>query len=250
MDALTMADHMMTYRLVVKEVALKHGVHATFMPKPIREQNGSGLHVHQSLFKLTGKTEENAFYDPKDRHHLSPVAKAYVAGLLKRAREMAIVTNQWPNSYKRLVAGYEAPTSILWGQKNRSALVRIPMSKAKKPQSSRAELRCPDPAANPYLAFSVMLAAGLEGIQKKLRLPPAVEENVFEMSEAELEKRGIERLPESLGEAIEIAERSAFLRDALGGHIFESLIANKKFEWDNYRRHISDYELANDLQRL
>ena len=221
--------------------------------KPIRDQNGSGLHVHQSLFHLKGKgktAEENAFYDAKDKYHLSGTAKAYVAGLLRRAREMAIVTNQWPNSYKRLVAGYEAPTCILWGQRNRSALVRIPMSKAKKPQSIRAEFRCPDPATNPYLAFSVMLAAGLEGIQKGTRLPSAVEENVFDMSEKELKREGIEQLPTSLGEAIEIAEKSAFLRQALGGHIFESLIANKKIEWDRYRRHVSDYELANDLQRL
>jgi glutamine synthetase len=253
MDALTMADHVMTYRLVVKEIAMKYGVHATFMPKPIEGQNGSGMHVHQSLFfskpDRTG-AERNAFFDPQDRHHLSATGKRYVAGLLRRAREMAIVTNQWPNSYKRLVTGYEAPTSVLWGQRNRAALVRIPMSKASRPQSVRAEFRSPDPSANPYLAFSVMLAAGLEGIAGGAKLAPAAEEKISGLSDEERAGKGIERLPATLGEAIRIAEKSDFLRRALGGHIFESLIANKKIEWDRYSRHISHYELKNDLQRL
>ena len=178
------------------------------------------------------------------------MGKSYVAGLLKRAREMAIVTNQWPNSYKRLIAGYEAPTNIFWGQRNRSALVRIPMSKVTKPQSLRAEFRSPDSATNPSLAFSVMLAAGLEGIRKSYRLSKPVEENIFHLSDAERLKRGIEQLPSSLGEAIQVAERSDFLRKALGNHIFESLIKNKKIEWDRYQRHIYQYELKSDLQRL
>ncbi len=253
MDALSMADNTLTYRLIVKEIALKHGVHATFMPKPVEGQNGSGMHVQQSLFYSRGKGtagETNAFFDPKDKVHLSLVGKRYVAGLLRHAREMAIVTNQWPNSYKRLVAGYEAPTSILWGQRNRSALVRIPLYKSGRSQSVRAEFRSPDPACNPYLVFSVMLAAGLRGIEKKYALSPAVEENVFLWSEAERARKGIEQLPSSLGEAIQIAEKSDFLREALGGHIFESFIQNKKIEWDNYRRHISQYELKKDLPTL
>lgn len=249
MDALTMADNTMTYRLVVKEIALKHGVYATFMPKPIQDQNGSGMHVHQSL--SAGKHgEENAFFDARDKYRLSSTAKRYLAGLLMRAREMAIVTNQWPNSYKRLVAGYEAPTNILWGQRNRSALVRVPHLKTGKSQSARVEFRGADPACNPYLAFSVMLAAGLEGIQKNYKLPHAVEENIFEWSEADRLRKGIQQLPTSLGEAIQIAEKSDFLREALGEHIFNSLLANKKLEWDKYRRHVSSYELKRDLPTL
>ncbi len=251
MDALTMADNAMTYRLIVKEIALKHGVYATFMPKPVEGQNGSGMHVHQSLFysKRSGG-ETNAFFDAKDKIRLSSVGKRYVAGLLRHASEMAIVTNQWPNSYKRLVAGYEAPTNILWGQRNRSALVRIPLHKAGKHESVRAEFRSPDPACNPYLAFSVMLAAGLKGIEKGYALPAAFEENVFGMSDEARLKKGIERLPSSLGEAIQIAERSDFLREALGEHIFASLIRNKKLEWDNYRGHVSSYELKKDFPTL
>lgn len=252
MDALTMADNTMTYRLIVKEIALKHGCYATFMPKPVEGQNGSGMHVHQSLFysKRRGGEETNAFFDKSDKYRLSAVAKRYIAGLLRHSAEMAIVTNQWVNSYKRLVAGYEAPTNILWGQRNRSALVRIPMYKAGKAQSIRAEFRSPDPACNPYLAFSAMLAAGLQGIRKGYKLPPAVEENIFLMSEKDREKAGVERLPASLGDAIRIAEKSKFLREALGDHIFESLIENKKIEWDRYRGHISQYELKKDLPNL
>lgn len=248
MDALTMADNTMTYRLTVKEIALRHGVYATFMPKPIEGQNGSGMHVHQSLFysksARDGRGERNAFFDPRDRIRLSSVGRHYAAGLLRHAREMVIVTNQWPNSYKRLVTGFEAPTNIVWGQKSRSALVRIPLYKAGKNESVRAELRLADPAANPYLAFSVMLAAGLEGIRKGYRLPPSAEEILNGPG------KEVEELPKNLGEAIVAAEKSEFLRRALGGHIFESLIQNKMIEWDNYGRHISSYELKNHLATL
>lgn len=253
MDALTMADSTMTYRLVVKEIALQHGVHATFMPKPIEGQAGSGMHVHQSLFAAGRKgsgIETNAFYDPKDKFHLSRVGKSYIAGLLKHAREMALVTNQWVNSYKRLVTGYEAPTHILWGQRNRSALVRIPMHKKGKERAVRAEFRSPDPGCNPYLAFSVMLAAGLDGIQKKYSLSPAIEEDVVRWEASKKKRAGVEQLPTDLGEAIESAEKSDFLKEALGEHIYQSLIANKKFEWDEYRRHISNYELKKHLTTL
>lgn len=250
MDALTMADNTMTYRLVVKEVALQNGVHATFMPKPIENENGNGMHVHQSLFTHTAKGEENAFFDAKDPARLSKVAKHYIAGLLKRAKEMAIVTNQWTNSYKRLVDGYEAPTNVLWAQKNRSALVRIPLYKSGKEHSMRAEFRSPDPGCNPYLVYSVMLAAGLEGIEKKYELPDPVEENVVEWSQEKKKKHGIEELPSSLGDAIRFAENSAFLKNALGAHIFDSLIANKKIEWENYRKHVSQYEVDRYLGSL
>jgi glutamine synthetase len=252
MDALTMADSVMTYRLTAKEVAQQHGVHATFMPKPIEGQNGSGMHVHQSLFHAArkGAAERNAFYDAREKNQMSPVAKHYVAGLLRHAREMAIVTNQWVNSYKRLVTGYEAPTHILWGLKNRSALVRIPANKAGHEETARAEFRSPDPACNPYLAFSAMLAAGLQGIQKKYALPKEAEKDVASWSREEKATAGVEELPTSLGEAIEVARKSKFLREALGDHIFHSLIENKEIEWENYRHHISQFELKKDLPTL
>ena len=180
-DALTMADNAMTYRLVVKEIAMKHGVYATFMPKPIFGQNGSGMHTHQSLFKGS----KNAFFDPKDEFHLSKTAKSYMAGILKHSKEITSITSQWVNSYKRLVPGYEAPVYIAWARRNRSALVRVPMYKPGKEKATRMEFRSPDPACNPYLAFAVMLAAGLKGIEKGYELAPPVEEDIFEMSEAE-----------------------------------------------------------------
>ena len=193
-DALTMADNAMTYRLVVKEIALKHGVYATFMPKPIFGQNGSGMHTHQSLFK----GNKNAFFDPKDEFHLSKIAKSYMAGILKHSKEITSITSQWVNSYKRLVPGYEAPVYISWARRNRSALVRVPMYKPGKEKATRMEFRSPDPACNPYLAFAVMLAAGLKGIEKGYELPPPVEEDIFEMSEAARKKHGIDSLPGSL----------------------------------------------------
>ncbi len=245
-DALQMADQSMTYRLTVKEVAMNHGVYASFMPKPLFRENGSGMHTHQSLFK----GNKNAFFDPKDRYHLSKTAKSYIAGLLKYARELCLVVAQWVNSYKRLVPGYEAPVYVSWGQRNRSALVRVPMYKIGKEKATRAEFRCPDPACNPYLAFSVMLAAGLKGIEEDLTLPDPVEEDIFHMSEAQRSKRGIASLPGSLGEAITVTEGSALVRETLGDHIFEKFIENKKLEWDNYRIHVSEYEVKTYLPVL
>ena len=245
-EALTMADYAMTYRLVVKEIAMKHGVYATFMPKPIFAQNGSGMHTHQSLFK-GGK---NAFFDRSDEYHLSKVAKAYVAGLLRHAREMCSVIAQWVNSYKRLVPGYEAPVYVSWARRNRSALVRVPMYKPEKANATRAELRCPDPACNPYLAFAVMLAAGLKGIEEGYELPDPVEEDIFEMTEAEREKAGIQALPGSLAEAIAETEKSEVVRECLGDHIFYKFIDNKKIEWDGYRTHVSQFEIDKYLPVL
>ena len=245
-DALAMADNAMTYRLVVKEVALRHGVYASFMPKPLFGQNGSGMHTHQSLFK----GNKNAFHDPKDEFHLSKMAKAYTAGILKHAKEMSAIMSQWVNSYKRLVPGYEAPVYISWARRNRSALVRVPMYKPGKEKATRIELRCPDPACNPYLAFSVMLAAGLKGIEKGYELAAPVEEDIFEMSEKERIDHGIESLPGSLAEAVELTEKSQLVRETLGDHIFEKFIENKKIEWDQYRVHVSQYELEKYLPIL
>jgi glutamine synthetase len=237
-DALTMADNAMTYRLVVKEVALANGVYATFMPKPIASENGSGMHTHQSLFK----GDRNAFFDPGDPYHLSPLAKAYIAGLLRHAKEFTLITNQWVNSYKRLVPGYEAPVYVTWARRNRSDLVRVPEYKPGKEVATRIEYRAPDPACNPYLAFAVMLAAGLAGIEHEYPLQEPTEENVFEMTEEEQQSRGIELLPDSLHEAIEYAEQSALVRACLGDHVFESLLRNKKLEWGEYRAFVSDFE--------
>jgi glutamine synthetase len=245
-EALRMADNAMTYRLTVKEIALKHGAYASFMPKPLFAQNGSGMHTHQSLFKGS----KNAFYDINDTYHLSKVAKSYIAGLLKHAREICLVVAQWVNSYKRLVPGYEAPVYVSWARRNRSALVRVPMYRVGKEMATRAEFRCPDPACNPYLAFAVMLAAGLKGIKEDYDLPDPVEEDIFHMSESEREKKGISSLPGNLGEAIAETEKSALVRDALGDHIFDKFIENKKIEWDNYRIHVSQYELERYLPIL
>jgi glutamine synthetase len=245
-DALTMADNAMTYRLVVKEIAAANGVYATFMPKPVEGQNGSGMHVHQSLFK----GERNAFFDAEDPYHLSAIAKSYIAGLLHHSRAMTLVCNQWVNSYKRLLPGFEAPVYLTWARRNRSDLIRIPDYKPGREVNTRIEYRSPDPACNPYLAFAVMLAAGLDGIENERPLPAPVEENVFEMSAAERAARSIEMLPSSLNAAIEAAEATPFLRSALGDHTYESLIANKKIEWERYRRHVSDFELREYLAVL
>lgn len=245
-EALAMADTAMTYRLTVKQIALKHGVYATFMPKPLFGENGSGMHVHQSLFR----GGENAFFDAKDKYYLSGMGKSYIAGLLRYARELCIVVAQWVNSYKRLVPGYEAPVYISWARRNRSALIRVPMYKPGKPQAMRMEFRCPDPACNPYLAFAVMLAAGLKGVKERLVLGDPIEEDIFMMSDVERKDRGIDSLPGSLGEAIASAEGSDFLKETLGGHIFEKFISNKKIEWDMYRTHVSSYELEKYLPIL
>ena len=245
-DALTMADSAMTYRLVVKEIAQSNGVYATFMPKPFADQNGSGMHVHQSLFK----GERNAFFDPADPYHLSAIARAYIGGLLHHAPALTLVTNQWVNSYKRLLPGFEAPVYITWARRNRSDLIRIPEYKPGREVHTRIEYRSPDSACNPYLAFAVMLAAGLDGIETERPAPAPVEENVFELSAADRAARSITTLPGSLIEAIESAEQSPFLREALGDHTFESLIQNKRIEWERYRRHITDFELAEYLPIL
>jgi glutamine synthetase len=245
-DALTMADSTMLYRLVVKEVALKNNVYASFMPKPIYGVNGSGMHTHQSLFQ--GK--KNAFFDPKNKYHLSEIAKRYIAGLMKHAREITLVTNQWVNSYKRLVPGYEAPVYISWAERNRSDLIRIPVYKPGKEIATRVEYRSPDPACNPYFAFAVMLAAGLEGIEKGYPLRDPVERNVYEMTEKERKKYRIESLPGNLYEAIQITEKSDLVKRALGDHVFQQFIENKKIEWDRYRAQVTDYELEQYLAIL
>ena len=245
-EALKMADNVMILRLVVKQIAQQFGYYATFMPKPMAVVNGSGMHVHQSLFK--GK--RNAFFDGKDQYNLSPVAKYFMAGLLKHSVEITLVTSQWVNSYKRLVPGYEAPVYVSWARRNRSDLVRIPEYKPGKEYATRLEYRSPDPACNPYLTFAVMLAAGLEGIEKKYTLPAPVEENVFEMGEQERKRRGIGTLPGSLSEAISCAEGSKLLKKALGDHVFNTFIQNKKIEWNLYRTQVTDYEVKRYLPIL
>ncbi len=245
-DALTMADNAMTYRMIVKEVATRNGVYATFMPKPIFGVNGSGMHTHQSLFK----GDKNAFYDSNDKYNLSSIGKQFIAGLLKHSKEIVAITNQWVNSYKRLVPGYEAPVYISWARRNRSTLVRVPMYKPGKEKSTRVEFRCPDPACNPYLAFSLMLAAGMEGIKNKYPLPDPIEENIFEMDIERREKAGIETLPDNLFEALQYFEKSKIARETLGDHTFFKFIENKKIEWDRYRIQVTDYELDNYLPIL
>ena len=246
MDGLEMADAAMTYRLVVKEIAMKHDVYATFMPKPLAGENGSGMHTHMSLFK-DGK---NAFFDADNEYHLSETGQAFIAGLLEHAREICAVTDQWVNSYKRLVPGYEAPVYVSWARRNRSALVRVPMYKPGQEKATRCELRCPDPACNPYLAFAVMLAAGLRGVEEGYEVTDPIEEDIYEMSPEEREKRGIDSLPGSLHEAIQATEDSDLVREALGDHIFEKFIENKKIEWENYRKQVHGYELEEYLPVL
>jgi glutamine synthetase len=245
-DALTMADNVMTYRLVVKQVAMQHGVYATFMPKPVFGINGSGMHVHQSLFK--GDT--NTFFDPKDVYNLSRTARAYVAGILKYAPEFTAITSQWVNSYKRLVPGYEAPVYLSWARRNRADLVRVPEYKPGKEKATRIELRSPDPACNPYLTFAVMLAAGLDGIEKNMTPPTPIEENVYEMNEEERAARGIGTLPGSLAEAVALTEKSDLVRKALGDHVFHNFIANKKIEWNQYKVQVTEYEIRKYLPVL
>jgi glutamine synthetase len=245
-DALKMADFVQIYRLIVKEVAQHDGFYATFMPKPLFGQNGNGMHVHQSLFK----GNKNIFFAQKNEYNLSDDAKHYIAGLLKHVREFTLITNQWVNSYKRLVPGYEAPCYISWGRRNRSSLVRVPMYRVGKEKATRIELRSPDPACNPYLAFSVMLAAGLKGMKDKYKIPAPIEDNIFHMDSYEINRREIGFLPNSLENAIKETENSELMREALGEHIFGSLIANKKVEWDSYRIHVSRYELDKYLPML
>ena len=245
-DALTMADAVMTYRTAVKEIARQNNVYATFMPKPIFGQNGSGMHTHQSLFK-GGK---NAFYDGRDAYNLSRMAKHYIAGLLVHAPEITAVCNQWVNSYKRLVPGYEAPVYVSWARRNRSAMIRVPMYKPGKENATRMEFRSPDPACNPYLAFAVMLAAGLKGVEKKYPLPEPVEEDIYEMDEKARAAAGITSLPGSLHQAISLVEKSELVRETLGDHIFNKFVENKKLEWDRFRIHVSQFELERYLPIL
>jgi len=245
-DALKMADDVLTYRLVVKEIAQKNGVYATFMPKPLFGENGSGMHSHQSLFK--GK--KNAMFDAKDKWCLSDVGKGFIAGQLKHAREMSSIFAQWVNSYKRLVPGYEAPVYIGWSRRNRSALIRVPMYHPGKEQATRAELRCPDPACNPYLTFAVMLHAGLEGIEKGYKLPEPIEQNLYDLTDAERAKMGIDNLPESLGEAVEITKKSKLVKDALGDHVFSRYVTLKEKEWDTYRLQLTPWEMEEYLPIL
>ena len=245
-DALTMADNVMTHRLVIKEVAMRNGLYATFMPKPIHGVNGNGMHVHQSLFQ----GDKNAFFDSDDLYHLSPIAKSFIAGLVHHAPAITAVTNQWVNSYKRLIQGYEAPVYISWASVNRSDLIRVPAYKQGREGSVRIEYRAPDPACNPYLAFSVLLAAGLDGIENSLTPPDPVEDNVYQMADAERAQRGIGILPGSLWEAISLAEQSSLVRNCLGDHVFNSFLQNKKIEWDQYKAHVSDFELKKYLPIL
>ena len=245
-EALRMADKTQTYRIAVKEIARQNGAHATFMPKPLFGQNGSGMHTHQSLFR----GEKNEFFDPQDRFHLSREAKCYIAGLLRHARELTAITNQWVNSYKRLVPGYEAPVYICWARRNRSTMIRVPMYKPGKEKATRIEFRAPDPACNPYLAFAVMLAAGLDGIENDYQLPDPVEEDIYHMSEAERKARGIQSLPGSLYEAILEYEKSDLVRKTLGEHIFNKFLENKRIEWDTYRIQVNVYEIERYLPML
>jgi glutamine synthetase len=244
--ALAMADHTVTYRLIVKEVAKKSGFHATFMPKPIFGENGSGMHTHQSLFS----DGRNAFFDADDKWHLSDAGKAFIAGQLRHAREIAAVFAQWVNSYKRLVPGYEAPVYVAWSQRNRSALIRIPVYKPGAEQATRAEIRCPDPACNPYLTFACLLHAGLEGIERGYELPEPMERNLYHLTPEEREDRGITALPETLGEAIDELAHSELARQALGDHIFDNYVKLKRQEWDEYRVQLSEWELAKYLPAL
>jgi glutamine synthetase len=245
-EALAMADSVMTYKLVVKRVAHERGIHASFMPKPIFGINGSGMHTHQSLFQ----GENNAFFGETDEYNLSDVAKYYIAGLLTHAREITCVTNQWVNSYKRLVPGFEAPVYVSWARKNRSALVRVPEYKPGKELATRVEFRSPDPACNPYLAFSVMLRAGLAGIENKYELSPEVGNNIYDMNDEERRELGIESLPSDLWEAINLMEQSELVREALGEHIFNQFLRSKKITWEQYRCQISRYEIEHFLPIL
>ena len=244
--ALEMADHTVTYRLIVKEIAKKAGYHATFMPKPIFGENGSGMHTHQSLFS----DGRNAFFDGDDKWHLSAAGKAFIAGQLRHAREIAGIFAQWVNSYKRLVPGYEAPVYVAWSQRNRSALIRIPLYKPGSEQATRAEIRCPDPACNPYLTFAVLLHAGLEGIEQGYELPEPMETNLYHLTSEQRRERGIVSLPETLGEAIDALADSELARKALGPHIFERYIELKRKEWDDYRVQLTGWELERYLSVL
>ncbi len=237
-EALVMGDFAQIYKFIVKEIALEHGLYATFMPKPIFGQNGSGMHCHISLFE----GDKNLFFDKDGEYNLSKLGRQFTAGVLKYIKEFTLITNQWVNSYKRLVPGYEAPVYISWGRRNRSSMIRVPMYRVGKEKATRIELRSPDPAANPYLTFTMLLAAGMKGIEDKLVLEAPIEENIFGMTDAEKEKLNIETLPDSLENAIYAFENSELAKETLGEHIHAKLIENKKMEWDEYRMHVSQFE--------
>ena len=245
-DALTMADSVMTFRLVVKEVAASQGVHATFMPKPLEGVQGSGMHLHMSLFR----GDENAFYDGDDPNQLSPLAKHFMAGLLTHAAEITAITNQTVNSYKRLVPGFEAPVHVSWARNNRSGLIRVPIAKKGNPIATRIEYRSPDAACNPYLAFSLLLAAGMRGIHGEYELPEEADANLFEMDDAALAKLGIQQLPHSLADSLKVMESSELVHEALGEHIFEWFLRNKNREWRDYKTQVSQFELDRYLRSL
>jgi glutamine synthetase len=245
-DALKMADDCMTYRITVKEYAMKYGFYATFMPKPLYGENGSGMHTHQSLFK----EGRNAFYDADDQYYLSEIAKSFIAGQLKHAREISALFAQWVNSYKRLVPGFEAPVYVAWSRRNRSALIRVPLYHPGKEQATRCEIRSPDPACNPYLCFAALLQAGLDGIEKGYELPEPMEKNLYHLSPDERRRLGIEELPETLGEAIEIAAESELVLQTLGEHTFTRFVEIKRQEWEDYRSQLSQWELDRYLPIL
>jgi glutamine synthetase len=245
-DALSMADNVMTFRMVVKRIASELGVHATFMPKPIAGAYGSGLHAHLSLFQ----GDVNAFHDPGDRYGLSKTGQHFIAGLLQHAREITAITNQTVNSYKRLIVGYEAPTYISWARNNESALVRVPNPKRDKESSTRVEFRSPDPACNPYLAFAVMLAAGMRGVEEGYPLPEEATNNIFEMTPADRAAAGIDLLPQSLAEALDVMEGSELVRSTLGEHVFDYFIRNKRREWNAYKEQVTPWELDRYLGSL
>jgi glutamine synthetase len=237
-DALSTADNIMTFRTVVREVALGQGVWASFMPKPFTEHPGSGMHTHVSLFE----GDRNAFFEGGAEYQLSKTARHFIAGILHHAAEITCVTNQWVNSYKRLIGGGEAPSYICWGHNNRSAMVRVPMYKPNKGQSTRIELRTIDPACNPYLAFAVVLAAGMKGLREGYDLPREAEDNVWSLNERERQALGLEQLPKSLYDAIGIAERSELLAETLGEHVYDFFLRNKRQEWEEYRGQVSAFE--------
>jgi glutamine synthetase len=242
-DAVMTADALVTFRFVVKKVALMHGLHATFMPKPLAGVNGSGMHTHQSLFTANG---DNAFYDPEGPWQLSKVARSYIGGLLDHARAYVAVTNPLVNSYKRLVPGYEAPVNVAWSEKNRSPMIRVP---ARRGVGTRCEVRIPDPSCNPYLAFTAMLASGLDGVERELECGEPVNRNIFDMSQREKRRLKIVQLPGDLGEALGFLERDKVLRGALGDHIFDHFINNKRLEWSEYIKEIHGWELVRYLDR-
>ncbi len=246
-DALTSADNAMTFKYVVKAIAATYNLYATFMPKPIFGINGSGMHAHQSMFDPQGK---NLFYDPEDQYKLSKLAYHFVAGQLAHARALAAIVAPTVNSYKRLVPGYEAPVYICWAQINRSALIRIPHYAPGRENGTRAELRCPDPSCNPYLAFAVMLAAGLDGIEKEMTPPPPVNEDVYDLNEDDLRERSIGVLPGTLGEALKELSADPVICDALGEHVYQAFTRAKRAEWDDYRIRVSEWELERYLETL